>query len=737
MLAEAAEIYERLGPADPVAAAGLRDVRVEQGELAAAVAPAAPAGRGRSAVPGGRPRPGPPAGGAGARACSPAIARRARALAARGAGGASRGARTRGWRWPRRRRTGGRRARRRSRRSGGRSRRDPARGLQAWPALAAAAVPDREGAVRFLEERLALRPDDAALHVLHARALDRAGRRPDAFQALRRALDRDRSGEVTFSLRELLRSEQTAGPDELAARHDLLVAALLRRGRAPRCGRCGADAPARIWRCRRCGAFDSFPDLAHAPEPGSSSPVVRVPWPAPRARKAAHGRPGRRLARVPAHGHAGAGPGSGSRPGDVMLRARRGPRSLASRPRPRYTNRSHGPRPRHRHLPAGAGRRARPRGAGPPSRPSPSIPRATRRHGDFAVNAAMVLAKARRQAAPRAGAGHRRGGPRRGRRRGARLAGDRRPRLHQRAARARRLVPGAGAAGGGGQGLRPHRGGEGQEGHRRVRLCQPHRPHARRPRARGGGRRRRPEPAPLGRLRRHPRVLRQRLRRPGADAGPLGPPPLPGAPRPDRHHAAQELPGRLREGRRRRAQGRVRRPVPRRSRGRVAGLFRDRGVAHVLELIRADLAAINIQFDVWSSEKALYESGTVDRFLRMLEEKDLVYVGKLPPPRSKKGQPPPQPQSDEEGVTALRGPDPVPLVALRRRGGPAGEEGRRDAHLLLRGHRLPLGRSGSGPTCWWTCSAPTTAATCPRLRGARWRRWGCRPTTCTCSSSRW
>jgi arginyl-tRNA synthetase len=79
-------------------------------------------------------------------------------------------------------------------------------------------------------------------------------------------------------------------------------------------------------------------------------------------------------------------------------------------------------------------------------------------------------------------------------------------------------------------------------------------------------------------------------------------------------------------------------------------LFRDRGVAHVLEIIKGDLAAINIQFDVWSSEKALYESGTVDRFLRMLEEKDLVYVGKLPPPKSKKGQPPPQPQGDEEGV---------------------------------------------------------------------------------------
>jgi arginyl-tRNA synthetase len=69
-------------------------------------------------------------------------------------------------------------------------------------------------------------------------------------------------------------------------------------------------------------------------------------------------------------------------------------------------------------------------------------------------------------------------------------------------------------------------------------------------------------------------------------------------------------------------------------------LFRDAAVAHVLELIRGDLAAIHIQFDRWSSEKALYESGTVERFLRTLEAKDLVYVGKLPPPKSKKGAPP-------------------------------------------------------------------------------------------------
>jgi arginyl-tRNA synthetase len=66
-------------------------------------------------------------------------------------------------------------------------------------------------------------------------------------------------------------------------------------------------------------------------------------------------------------------------------------------------------------------------------------------------------------------------------------------------------------------------------------------------------------------------------------------------------------------------------------------LFRDAAVKHVLALIREDLAAIRIDFDRWSSEKALYESGTVDRFLAFLEQKGLVYVGKLPPPKSKKG----------------------------------------------------------------------------------------------------
>ncbi len=70
-------------------------------------------------------------------------------------------------------------------------------------------------------------------------------------------------------------------------------------------------------------------------------------------------------------------------------------------------------------------------------------------------------------------------------------------------------------------------------------------------------------------------------------------------------------------------------------------LFRDRAVQHVLGMIREDLEAVAISFDRWSSEKALYESGTVERFLRFLEEKGLVYVGTLPPPKSRKGQPAP------------------------------------------------------------------------------------------------
>jgi lipopolysaccharide assembly protein B len=250
MLAEAAEIYQRLGPGDPAATAGLRDVRVEQGEYAAAVELQRRLGGGekggavlahllaaqaRALLPGGLDQAGTLArealatcpGSADAwltqAQVSAAAGREAEVLAEVGRALDA----------------------------------DPRSATLAWPPVAE--LRDREAVLRFLEARVAARPDDAALHVLLARTLSRAGRRPEAFAAVRRALDNDRTGEVTFQLREVLRADQTAEPDELEARHDLLVAALLRRGRAPRCSQCGADAPERSWRCRRCGAYDSFP----------------------------------------------------------------------------------------------------------------------------------------------------------------------------------------------------------------------------------------------------------------------------------------------------------------------------------------------------------------------------------------------------------------------------------------------------------------------------------------------
>jgi lipopolysaccharide biosynthesis regulator YciM len=133
---------------------------------------------------------------------------------------------------------------------------DPGAALLAWPALTALGSP--AAALEVIDARIGRHPGDAALHLLRGRALQAAGRPAEAFPALRKALDLDETGEVTLAMRDLLREAGAPAPDELAARHDLMVAALLRRGRRPRCKRCGAEAPVRAWRCRRCGAFESF-----------------------------------------------------------------------------------------------------------------------------------------------------------------------------------------------------------------------------------------------------------------------------------------------------------------------------------------------------------------------------------------------------------------------------------------------------------------------------------------------
>jgi lipopolysaccharide biosynthesis regulator YciM len=133
---------------------------------------------------------------------------------------------------------------------------DPRAALLAWAALAAAGDP--AVSLSLLDERLLVAPGDAALHYLRGRVLHLAGRPQDAMAALRQALDLDTAGEVTLAMRDLLREAEAPAPEDLAARHDLMVAALLRKARPVRCTRCGAEAPTRQWRCKRCGAFESF-----------------------------------------------------------------------------------------------------------------------------------------------------------------------------------------------------------------------------------------------------------------------------------------------------------------------------------------------------------------------------------------------------------------------------------------------------------------------------------------------
>jgi lipopolysaccharide biosynthesis regulator YciM len=140
-------------------------------------------------------------------------------------------------------------------------------GLRLQPAaalLASAALErlaDAGPALERLEPLLEARPDDAALRLLWARLLHRSGRRMEALASVGEALRLDVTGEVTLALRDLLRRSETATPAdpvELAARHAITLEALRRQVEPLRCGRCGAEASAREWRCRSCGRFDVF-----------------------------------------------------------------------------------------------------------------------------------------------------------------------------------------------------------------------------------------------------------------------------------------------------------------------------------------------------------------------------------------------------------------------------------------------------------------------------------------------
>jgi lipopolysaccharide assembly protein B len=131
----------------------------------------------------------------------------------------------------------------------------PRAALLAWPALNA--LPP-EAADAAVGRALAARPEDARLLTLRGRLWAQVGREAEALPLLRRALEEDHDGEVTLALRELLRQAAPPGPGELAGRHDLMVASILRSAGLLRCRSCGGGAAVRTWRCPRCGTFDAY-----------------------------------------------------------------------------------------------------------------------------------------------------------------------------------------------------------------------------------------------------------------------------------------------------------------------------------------------------------------------------------------------------------------------------------------------------------------------------------------------
>jgi arginyl-tRNA synthetase len=67
-------------------------------------------------------------------------------------------------------------------------------------------------------------------------------------------------------------------------------------------------------------------------------------------------------------------------------------------------------------------------------------------------------------------------------------------------------------------------------------------------------------------------------------------------------------------------------------------MFRSFAVSEMLDMIRDDLAALGIKFDVFFSERSLVEAGGVEDAIKNLEGKGLIYKGVLEPPKGKKTQ---------------------------------------------------------------------------------------------------
>ena len=63
---------------------------------------------------------------------------------------------------------------------------------------------------------------------------------------------------------------------------------------------------------------------------------------------------------------------------------------------------------------------------------------------------------------------------------------------------------------------------------------------------------------------------------------------------------------------------------------------RDFATDAMMDLVRADLAALGVKMDVYYSEKSLYGTGRIEAALKDLQDKGLIYEGVLEPPKGKK-----------------------------------------------------------------------------------------------------
>ena len=62
---------------------------------------------------------------------------------------------------------------------------------------------------------------------------------------------------------------------------------------------------------------------------------------------------------------------------------------------------------------------------------------------------------------------------------------------------------------------------------------------------------------------------------------------------------------------------------------------RDFATEMMMQMIRDDLAALDVQMDVYSSEKALYGTGQIEAAIQTLRDMGLIYEGTLEPPKDK------------------------------------------------------------------------------------------------------